>query len=676
MKKKSIRSSVIVILILTALIPIIIMLLSSFSSTRKLIVERNNHTAASAAEAILSEEKVLYEGTQDRLNELIQFSVVQEGNDLSAIKQTLEAAVAGDATIQEFILAKEDGQYITRPVLGGEYDPTTRPWFTGAIENSGEFFWTEPYVDASSGEFLVSVAKAFQNKNGEQMVLSFDVSYQNVSKLIEHLAIGQTGTLSLVDETGIVIASGMKEEIGMDVSDDDMFKSISTADKKNGSITLKDSEDLDSMYYDKNSVLGHTYAVIRIGNSEYAAETGALIRSSLIVAGIMLVLSVLFSLVLTRFIQSIIAVFVRSFKQMSEGQMVTIKKDTKKDQSFKNRGEQYVYPAENGTEIHQMAFHFNEMIDAVGTLNQQVKKQSDTVASMSHSLLDLSKQTNLATEEVTETITGIAEVTATQAQETETSVLRVHDLSAVVEELSTNVNEMNEEAQLVRKINDTNMQAMSEVDSNWQHELQQISHLKTRMSSMNTDIQDITQIIHVINDISYQTNLLALNASIEAARAGESGRGFAVVATEIRQLAEQSKSSTKEIETIIDKIQKQSSGMVEQTSRSLDGGEKQTNLIHHAISSSEQVFNQTSNLLSKIREIELLSTRVTEVQQVVLENLESISASTEENAAGTQEVSANAEEVLATMEEFMAYVADLQQVSETLKTLTNAFKIE
>lgn len=672
MKKKSIRSSVIVILILTALIPILIMLISSFSSTKKLIVGRNNNTAASAAEAILSEEKVLYEGTQNRLNEIVQFSVVQEGKDLSAIKQTLEAAIAGDATIQEFILAKEDGQYITRPVLGEEYDPTTRPWFTGAIESSGEFFWTEPYVDASSGEFLVSVAKAFQNRNGEMMVLSFDVSYQNVSNLIEHLSIGQTGQLSLVDETGIVIASGNSEEVGTDVSANEMFKHIINAQEKHGSIALKKSEDLDSLYYDKNSVLGHTYAIIRIGTSEYAAETWALIRSSLIVAGIMLVLSALFSLVLTRFIQSIVAVFVRSFKQMSEGQMITIKKEP----SIKNRGEQYVYPAENGTEIHQMAFHFNEMIHAVGNLNQQVKKQSDTVASMSHSLLDLSKQTNLATEEVTETITGIAEVTATQAQETETSVLRVHDLSEVVEELSTNVNEMNEEAQLVRKINDTNMQAMSEVDSNWQNELQQISHLKTSMSSMNTDIQDITQIIHVINDISYQTNLLALNASIEAARAGESGRGFAVVATEIRQLAEQSKSSTKEIETIIDKIQKQSSGMVEQTSRSLDGGEKQTNLIHHAISSSEQVFNQTSNLLSKIREIELLAARVTEVQQVVLENLESISASTEENAAGTQEVSANAEEVLATMEEFMAYVSDLQEVSETLKSLTNAFTVE
>lgn len=332
-------------------------------------------------------------------------------------------------------------------------------------------------------------------------------------------------------------------------------------------------------------------------------------------------------------------------------------------------------PDAHGNEMARMSYNFNMMLATIDKTIREVQSESQNLANDATELLSLSHKTNASTDDVAHTITAIAEVTGSQAQDTEKSVAQVRDLSEVVSELKQLVTLMSDKSNQSARLNKNNLSLTKSVEANWEKELQNMQTLLDKVSAMNNSIQDISQIINVINGISQQTNLLALNASIEAASAGKAGEGFAVVAAEIRTLAEQSKASTKDIVKIITKVQQHSSEMVAQTTASVKGGEKQSALIAEAITSTNQVFENNTALIDKIDTIEQLSSKINVIQNAVLTNLENISAATEENSAGTEEVSANAHDVLGTMNNFSTNVGNLSNMADKLNKLSKQFVV-
>src|SRR6185312_8497025 len=121
----------------------------------------------------------------------------------------------------------------------------------------------------------------------------------------------------------------------------------------------------------------------------------------------------------------------------------------------------------------------------------------------------------------------------------------------------------------------------------------------TEMQSLDGASRQIGEILGLIEEIADQTNLLALNAAIEAARAGEHGRGFAVVADEVRKLAENSASSTREIGVLVKDIQAKTDEVVRSTTASgtkAESGLQMADLAGRAITDILEAVAEASRL--------------------------------------------------------------------------------
>ena len=155
-----------------------------------------------------------------------------------------------------------------------------------------------------------------------------------------------------------------------------------------------------------------------------------------------------------------------------------------------------------------------------------------------------------------------------QQHETDQVATAMNEMAATVQEVARNTSNASNAAHGAAMAADKGKMIIAESIQAIEELAAEVGHAAEVIQRLEADSVTISKVLEVINGIAEQTNLLALNAAIEAARAGEMGRGFAVVADEVRTLASRTQTSTKEIQQMIEKLQRGSKEAVQAMDRS------------------------------------------------------------------------------------------------------------
>jgi len=441
---------------------------------------------------------------------------------------TLQRAIGLPVYPENFQLSYfggKDGVMFSVPAgnRAADYDPRARGWYKAADAAQATIV-TEPYIAASSGKLVVTLATPVRQQGQMIGVAGADISLDAISKTINSLNFGGHGYAYIVSAEGKILIHPDSKLLLKNVTEayPDGAPKIApgVAEIESGGkaqfISFTKVQGLSSANWYVALVLDRDAAYSMLSEFRASAITAMLIAVAIII--------VLLGL--------LIRVLMRPLHQM--GRAMADIADGEGDLTKRLN-------TDSNDEFGQMAQSFNRFVERIHGSIREVASTAGQLGEVAARVVGASNSSMKNSDQ--------------QANRTTSVAAAINQLGAAAQEIAQNAALASQHSSQASQLASEGQGVVSQTITAMNQLSEKISESCVNIETLNNKTANIGQILEVISGISQQTNLLALNAAIEAARAGEAGRGFAVVADEVRNLAHRTQDSAQQVQKMIEELQ-------------------------------------------------------------------------------------------------------------------------
>lgn len=326
-------------------------------------------------------------------------------------------------------------------------------------------------------------------------------------------------------------------------------------------------------------------------------------------------------------------------------------------------------------EVRDLEEIFALMVGHLRGMLSDMKNASQQVQETNRNLTELTRKVLANSQKIDQSATTIAKGSEQQTLIVQKTSLKVDDglkeMDEMVRQSADTVSRINE----ARHKTETGEVNARETLNHLEEVLKQMVEYTQPIYRLSNKVEKIQLVTKVMDEIAQKTDLLSLNASIEATRAGEMGRGFALVADEIRGMAENSKQSSQEIETVVEGILEDNKAVIDALSKSQAGIDKGREIIRGIVDTFGEMLSGVEGIFLQVQEMEEVTGKQVQQMRGLLSYFQELSRLAQENFVSTQKTTVATKSQEKDMKEIVNAMKSLNILSEKMMETQQRFRL-